>query len=131
MLQSAYQVPGRDSFDYQQDNGGCFLIIDPLPAQALVSVKNPEKFVRFEFLLRLADDEGHDLQASRIVSAAERYGMMRDIDQWVIDQAFSMIAELGKDDRRGKLIYAINLSLCQCRCTVAGHTRYGCADCAG
>ena len=81
-----------------------------LHAQPLVSVKNPEKFVRYEFLLRLADDEGHDLQASRIVSAAERYGMMRDIDQWVIDQAFSIIAELGKDDRRGKLIYAINLS---------------------
>ena len=81
-----------------------------LHAQPLVSVRNPGSFIRYEFLLRLTDEHGQDLQASRIVSAAERYGMMRDIDQWVIDNALSIIAEQNKGDRQGKIIYAINLS---------------------
>ena len=81
-----------------------------LHAQPLVSVKDPGRFVRYEFLLRLADEQGYDLQASRIVSAAERYGMMRDIDQWVIDHALSIVAEQDRDERRGNLIYGINLS---------------------
>ena len=81
-----------------------------LYVQPLVCIKNPDKFFRFEILLRLADEEGYDLQASRIISAAERYGMMRDIDRWVIDRAFSILAEHNKDVQQSSFIFAINLS---------------------
>ena len=79
-------------------------------AQPLVCIRNPGKVSRYEILLRLADDDGHELQASRIISAAERYGMMRDIDRWVINQTFSIVAEYNEAHEQSTLIFAINLS---------------------
>ena len=81
-----------------------------LYAQPLVCMRDPERFARYEFLLRLADEEGNDLQAFQIIKAAERYGMMLDIDRWVIDNAFSIIAKHEKSEQHGSLVFAINLS---------------------
>ena len=81
-----------------------------LHAQPLVSTSNPDVVCRYEFLLRLVDEEGNSLQAGQIINAAERYGMMREIDRWVIDHALAIIAEQTRQFKQTTLVYAINLS---------------------
>lgn len=63
----------------------------------------------FEFLLRLANDDGTECTPWQFVQAAERYDLMRDIDRWVIHNALRTISEL-KNSARGQCSYSINLS---------------------
>ena len=81
-----------------------------LHVQPLERIKKRDRYNRYEILLRLADEAGHELSASSIICAAERYGMMRDIDRWVINESLSIIAELYKSKRNRSLSFAINLS---------------------
>ncbi len=46
----------------------------------------------FEFLLRLADDDGREITPWQIIQAAERYGLMRRLDRWVIVHALETVA---------------------------------------
>ena len=46
----------------------------------------------FEFLLRLADENGCDFTPWQIVQAAERYGLMRRLDRWIITHALDTVA---------------------------------------
>ena len=46
----------------------------------------------FEFLLRLADDDGREITPWQIIQAAERYGLMRRLDRWVIVRALETVA---------------------------------------
>ena len=80
-----------------------------LYVQPLVSISDPETYCRYEFLLRLVDENGNNLQAGEIINAAERYGMMREIDRWVIDHALSIIARQTRNEQK-PLMFAINLS---------------------
>ena len=77
-------------------------------AQPLVDTQKPDKVVLFELLLRLKNEEGNYLAASEVVSAAERYGMIRDIDRWVINEGLLLIADMDKRYRDVK--FSINLS---------------------
>ncbi len=78
-----------------------------LHAQPLADVKTG-RISHFEFLLRLTDDEGRETSPWRIIQAAERYGLMKDIDRWIISRAMSMIAPL--DGASADMKFAINLS---------------------
>ena len=64
--------------------------------------------VRFEFLLRLLDADGELVWPRAFIPAAERYGLMRAIDRWVISTAFRHCAERFADYSRAEI--AINLS---------------------
>ena len=46
-----------------------------------------------ELLLRMKDDEGQLILPGAFIPAAERYGLMAQLDRWVITQTFSWIAE--------------------------------------
>ena len=46
----------------------------------------------YELLLRLQDDDGSEIAPWQIIQAAERYGLMREIDRWVIAHALQQIA---------------------------------------
>lgn len=81
-----------------------------LYAQPLVEIQCPQYQSRYELLLRLTDDEGNELSASRIVDAAERYGLMCEIDRWVINQAFAIISSLKKESSDSNVNFSINLS---------------------
>lgn len=83
-----------------------------LHLQAVVSLSNPSidyRTTHFEFLLRLADEDGKEITPWQIIQAAERYNLMRDIDKWVISNALRIVAEL-KSGPGGKCSYSINLS---------------------
>jgi diguanylate cyclase (GGDEF)-like protein/PAS domain S-box-containing protein len=64
--------------------------------------------VRFEFLLRLLDTDGDLVWPRAFIPAAERYGLMRAIDRWVIRTAFRHCAERFGDYSGAEI--AINLS---------------------
>ena len=59
-----------------------------------------------ELLVRMVDDHGRIVLPMAFIPAAERYGLMPSIDQWVIQNAFSSINALG----RSAGTYAINVS---------------------
>ena len=81
-----------------------------LYVQPLGFIKERGRFNRYEILLRLAGEAGQEFSASSIICAAERYGMMRDIDRWVIEESLSIIAEIDNDKKNESITFAINLS---------------------
>jgi diguanylate cyclase (GGDEF)-like protein len=50
-----------------------------------------------ELLVRMLDERGGVIPPMAFIPAAERYGMMPLIDQWVVQDAFSRISSLGAD----------------------------------
>ncbi len=74
-----------------------------LSAQANIQVQ--------EFLLRIRMEDGTIATPSTFIPAAERYGLMRDIDMWVISHSFEVIRDVRKDtDSSVTYLYSINLS---------------------
>ncbi|MCK5360960.1 MAG: EAL domain-containing protein, partial [Gammaproteobacteria bacterium] len=74
-----------------------------LAAQADIQVQ--------EFLLRIRMDDGSVASPATFIPAAERYGLMRDIDMWVIEHCFEVIRDVKKDtDSSVTYLYSINLS---------------------
>ena len=64
-----------------------------------------------EFLLRVRMDDGSIVTPATFIPAAERYGLMRDVDMWVIEHCFEIIRDVGKDTEPSiTYIYSINLS---------------------
>ncbi len=62
--------------------------------QAIASTSNLDTFTptHYECLLRVPGDNGQVSTPFKFILAAERYEMMRDIDRWVIHNAFQQIA---------------------------------------
>ena len=74
-----------------------------LSAQADIQVQ--------EFLLRARMDDGSIVTPATFIPAAERYGLMRDVDMWVIEHCFEIIRDVGKDTESSvTYLYSINLS---------------------
>jgi diguanylate cyclase (GGDEF)-like protein len=48
---------------------------------------------QYELLLRMVDDDGQVLPPRAFLGIAERYGLMNDIDRWVVDQAIGLVAD--------------------------------------
>jgi len=46
----------------------------------------------FEVLLRMVEEDGSVLAPTPFIRAAERYGLMRDIDRWVLSQVLEALA---------------------------------------
>lgn len=67
-----------------------------LHVQAVASLDNNTDQLpvsHFEFLLRLANEDGSEVTPWQFIQAAERYDLMRDIDRWVICNALRIVAE--------------------------------------
>ncbi len=62
----------------------------------------------YEILLRLSDQNGKELLPGAFIPAAERYGLMSTIDQWVVRSAFESLRDIARpvDGRK----FSINLS---------------------
>jgi diguanylate cyclase (GGDEF)-like protein len=62
----------------------------------------------YELLLRMVLEDGTIVMPDRIIPTAERIGLIRDIDRWVVRRGIEMIAEetaLGRDTR-----FSVNVS---------------------
>jgi diguanylate cyclase (GGDEF)-like protein len=53
---------------------------------------------RYELLLRMTGDDGELVEAASFIEAAERSGMVRELDRWVVAQALEL---LGRREREG------------------------------
>jgi diguanylate cyclase (GGDEF)-like protein/PAS domain S-box-containing protein len=60
----------------------------------------------YELLLRLVDDDGSLIGPSAFVYTAERFGIMRQIDRWVLRRAIELLAEYHESNVR----LSVNLS---------------------
>ncbi len=81
------------------------------PIQALNSEITPKH--HYELLLRMTDTNGEQLLPGSFIIAAERYNLMHQIDQWVIENSFKFISHHYSKEQRSNLsemLYAINLS---------------------
>jgi diguanylate cyclase (GGDEF)-like protein len=63
---------------------------------------------RYELLLRMTSDEGELLPAASFIEAAERSGMIQELDRWVVGRALELLAEREKIGRPVSL--HVNLS---------------------
>jgi len=70
--------------------------------------RNPDAPVMFEVLLRLRGAQGDLISPNAFLPTAERFGLMADIDRWVIDRALRALRDVRESTRPISL--TINLS---------------------
>ncbi len=68
--------------------------------------EDPKDGRHYELLVRMIDDTGNVIPPMAFIPAAERYGLMSYVDEWVVENAFAAIADM--NDFNGT--YAINVS---------------------
>jgi diguanylate cyclase (GGDEF)-like protein/PAS domain S-box-containing protein len=67
-----------------------------LYAQPIRSAADPEgQIVHYEVLVRLLDQDGELLLPGSFIPAAERFGLMVEVDRWVIAEALRQYSSLG------------------------------------
>jgi len=76
-----------------------------LYAQNIVPLNELDENSHKEVLLRIHDSDGTIIAPNAFIPAAERYGLMGKIDQWVIDHIIRHISTAGDNTR-----YSVNLS---------------------
>lgn len=64
---------------------------------------------KYEVLLRMIDEKGNLIMPSGFIQPAERFGLMVDIDKWVIRHSFDMLEKESKHNPG--IGYSINLSV--------------------
>lgn len=63
---------------------------------------------RYELLLRMRSEEGELLSAASFIEAAERSGMVQELDRWVVGRALELLAE--REREGSPLSLHVNLS---------------------
>lgn len=83
-----------------------------LYAQPIVPVTNTTSESRpiYEVLLRLRDDEEIIISPGEYIPAAERFNLMRAVDNWVISEVLKKIAIMHRDGVKNIPLIFINLS---------------------
>ena len=81
-----------------------------LHLQSIESLQDKQAPSMYEVLLRLDDDEGTLVSPSNYIPAAERFGLMKDIDYWVIEQTFKHLSDLYRNIRHCDIRLFINIS---------------------
>jgi len=81
-----------------------------LLAQPIVSLKNARAPTQFEILLRMRDEDGTSVPTTALLSAAERYKLMPQIDRWVLSNTVAQIAASAAVLEQTKAVFSVNLS---------------------
>ncbi len=81
-----------------------------LQAQPIVDAKSLGRVPQYEILLRVREKNGETCSPVSIISAAERYHLMPQIDRWVIATAIRMIAPHAERFVAEGTAFSINLS---------------------
>ena len=81
-----------------------------LQAQPIVSLKRIGDPPRFEILLRMKDIDGNSISTPALLSAAERYHLMPQIDRWVISATIARLAVQAESINGARANFSINLS---------------------
>lgn len=81
-----------------------------LLGQPIVAVKAGSGHPYFEVLVRMLDDDNRQVSPAEFLSAAERYQLMEDLDQWVVATTLAVLAPQREALSRAGAKFAINLS---------------------
>lgn len=81
-----------------------------LYAQPIVPLRAGEEGGHVEILLRLQDEAGDLIAPGNFIPAAERYGLMPQIDRWVVRHTLTVLAGFHTAHPQAPLHCAINLS---------------------
>lgn len=73
--------------------------------QPVVALQNDMALHHYEVLLRLQGRDGALVSPGEFLPAAERCGMMDELDRWVLERVFAFMSQRNDDD-----VYAINIS---------------------
>ncbi len=76
--------------------------------QKIVAIAPKQSGEHYEILLRMLSEKGEIFCPNRFIPAAERYGLITEIDRWVITSFFSNYHNL--ENQQVETFYAINLS---------------------
>ncbi|MDX2349322.1 MAG: EAL domain-containing protein [Porticoccus sp.] len=68
--------------------------------------ENAKRVGHYEVLVRMVDREGDIVPPGKFIPAAEHYGLVEDIDRWVLDNIFTYLQETPDSDQ----CFAVNLS---------------------
>lgn len=75
--------------------------------QPIVSLQSRE-ILAYEVLLRLPMDDGQIIKPGGFIPAAERLGLMHNVDRWIVRKSMAYLAELHSNNIQAQ--FAINLS---------------------
>ena len=78
--------------------------------QKIVSITSKPLVEHYEILIRMMDENGKIVSPNQFIPAAERYGLITEIDCWVIENFFSNYHNLPEKDVLSQGLYTINLS---------------------
>ncbi|MBD1826922.1 EAL domain-containing protein [Microcoleus vaginatus GB1-A2] len=78
--------------------------------QKIVSITSKPLVEHYEILIRMLDENGNLVSPNEFIPAAERYGLITEIDCWVIEKFFSNYHKLPDKDVLSQGLYTINLS---------------------
>ena len=78
-----------------------------LHRQKIICIQSKETKPKYEILLRLTDNNGELIPPNLFIPASEKYGLITEIDRWVIRHTLAAIAALEPDLSTR---YSINLS---------------------
>jgi len=95
--------------------------------QKIVSINSKPLVEHYEILLRMLDENGELISPNVFIPAAERYGLITEIDGWVIEKFFSNYHNLSRQEFLTNGLYTINLSggsVCNNRFLIEQFPRY-------
>jgi diguanylate cyclase (GGDEF)-like protein/PAS domain S-box-containing protein len=72
--------------------------------QPIVDVQSG-RVISYEVLLRMLDPDGNIIMPSGFIPAAERFGLVLDVDRWVVEHAVALLARRGGEEH-----FSVNLS---------------------
>jgi diguanylate cyclase (GGDEF)-like protein/PAS domain S-box-containing protein len=77
--------------------------------QTILPLQEEERGEHYELLLRMRDESGSLVSPDLFITAAERYGIMPNVDRWVVENAFRWL--VSEADERARLsMCSVNLS---------------------
>lgn len=77
--------------------------------QTILPLQETEQGEHYELLLRMRDESGSLVAPDLFISAAERYGIMPNVDRWVVENALRWLVSEA-DERERLAMCSINLS---------------------
>jgi diguanylate cyclase (GGDEF)-like protein len=109
-----FRDPGEPQRDPERRQTTAARIRDALTSDRLSLHTQPIRSLasggieRYELLLRMTTEQGELLPAASFIEAAERAGMVQELDRWVVARALELIAE--RERQGAPLSLHVNLS---------------------
>jgi EAL domain-containing protein (putative c-di-GMP-specific phosphodiesterase class I) len=82
---------------------------------------------RHELLLRISDEDGELIPAGRFIQTAEQFGMVQELDRWVVGEAIQLLDHYyaeGNGERKPKPPFGLHINLSGSSITDAGVLEY-------